>query len=129
MCCIMIKWKENYGFNNNGDSDPKKPKSMDDDGLFETMRKSMNVILNDKRILSIGIIQSGFESSLYIFVFMWTKVLDTVYFDGKHNKFDHGIVFAIMMISCFIGVSVVTIIRLKYNDGYNQKFNYINVLK
>ena len=62
-----------------------------------------------------GVIQSGFESALYIFIFMWTKSLDEVYvsadFGGTH--FDHGMVFAIMMMSCFIGTRIVTLIRKK----------------
>lgn len=110
MYLIMNKWTENYG-----------QQSMNDN-LLNTMKKSFNVIFNDKRIILIGIIQSGFESSLYIFVFKWTPILDSVYFgDNDNDKFDHGLVFAIMMISCFIGCCIITIIRLKYN-GYNHGY-------
>ena len=128
---IQLKWIENYGFTRMGDvivndedssdssistpsnqlKQPLIPNLMDHgSGLFENITRSLEIVLSDPRIFAVGVIQSGFESALYIFIFLWTKSLDEV-LDGV--PFDHGMVFAIMMMSCFIGTRIVTLIRMK----------------
>merc|ERR1712130_33665 len=49
---------------------------------------------------------------------MWTKSLDAV----SDSAFDHGVVFALCMLSCFIGASAVTIVRLR-GDGHSGNNN------
>eukprot|EP00484_Ammonia_sp_Unknown_P013065 CAMPEP_0197076186 /NCGR_PEP_ID=MMETSP1384-20130603/211987_1 /TAXON_ID=29189 /ORGANISM="Ammonia sp." /LENGTH=321 /DNA_ID=CAMNT_0042515035 /DNA_START=668 /DNA_END=1631 /DNA_ORIENTATION=- len=120
---ICWQWDENYGHRasptNSGDGNTGKQKQQQTAiGVVQSIRHCMRIIVEDKRILFIGIIQAGFESSLYIFVFMWSKLLHAAYVrDAQQvdtfDDFDHGTVFAIMMISCFIGTAVVRMIRLK----------------
>lgn len=121
---IQLKWIENYGFGKAAPSisSPSTKKQAVSSkravsGLFESITYSLDILLSDSRIIAVGVIQSGFESALYVFIFLWTKCLDEVSFDpdgtGEAVPFDHGIVFAIMMISCFIGTRLVALIRVK----------------
>merc|ERR1712087_593889 len=90
---IQLKWTENYGFR--ADTGPAADKGSSD-GLLQNITCSMDIVLSDPRIFAVGVIQSCFESALYIFIFMWTKALDDVRYG---LPFDHGMVFAIMMMS------------------------------
>lgn len=53
----------------------------------------------DGRVLLLGIVQSLFESAMYIFVFMWTPTLEA----GVAHDIPHGVVFATFMVSIMVG--------------------------
>ncbi|GFR19051.1 molybdate-anion transporter [Trichonephila clavata] len=83
-CCIMSKaWNENYG-------KQKSTKNVCIQGL--------QLIVTNNLILMLGIVQSLFESVMYVFVFLWTPILDSV-----HPPL--GIVFSIFMVCIMIGSS------------------------
>ncbi|GFX32197.1 molybdate-anion transporter, partial [Trichonephila clavipes] len=84
-CFIMSKaWNENYG------KQQKSTKNVCIQGL--------QLIITNNLILMLGIVQSLFESVMYVFVFLWTPILDSV-----HPPL--GIVFSIFMVCIMIGSS------------------------
>ena len=46
-----------------------------DSNLLESYQSGLSLILADRQILFLGIVQSVVESCMYIFVFLWTPVL------------------------------------------------------
>lgn len=88
---INYKWKiENYG-----------DTTVD---LKNSLINAANLFKNDKSILLVGIIQSGFESAMYLFVFMWTMALEQTSSDDE--TIDHGMIFAVFMEACLVGTTI-----------------------
>ncbi|KAF8786992.1 molybdate-anion transporter-like [Argiope bruennichi] len=84
-CFVISKlWTENYG------KQQKSNKNVCIQGL--------QMIVSNNLILMLGIVQSLFESVMYVFVFLWTPILDSV-----HPPL--GIVFSIFMVCIMIGSS------------------------
>lgn len=61
MIIIIMTWDENYG---NPDSH-----------LWQSYQEGFSLILNNRSILFLGLVQSIVESCMYIFVFLWTPVM------------------------------------------------------
>jgi MFS family permease len=87
---VMSQWQENYG----RQTIHFRKSYMD--GLRE--------ILSEERIFFIGAIQSLFESVMYIFVFIWTPVLN-------RDKPPLGIVFSCFMVCIMIGAAIFQLLR------------------
>jgi len=82
---VSTSWSENYG-----------DASID---LKKTLTNAWIRIKDDRKIALLGIIQSFFEGSMYIFVFMWTPALEST---SEHGIY-HGWIFASFMICVLIG--------------------------
>ncbi|NXS56795.1 MFSD5 protein, partial [Brachypteracias leptosomus] len=87
-------WEENYG---------KKR------ALGKSCSDGLRCLLSDRRVLLLGIIQALFESIIYIFIFLWTPVLD------PHGA-PLGIVFAGFMAASALGSSLY---RLALSKRYH----------
>ncbi|XP_006278710.3 molybdate-anion transporter [Alligator mississippiensis] len=87
----MKNWEENYG---------KKR------ALSKTCTDGLKCLLSDRRVLLLGIIQALFESVIYIFIFLWTPVLD------PHGP-PLGIVFSSFMAASMVGSSLYRIATSK----------------
>ena len=61
---ITSHWPENFG--NSGDS------------LLQMYKEGISIIISDYRILKIGLVQATVESSMFIFVYLWTPTLSAV---------------------------------------------------
>lgn len=81
---ILTSWPENYGSRQFG--------------LGRTFLEGLRAILGDKTILFLGVVQSSFESIMYIFVFLWTPILDSA-----GGGWPLGLVFSCFMVSIMIG--------------------------
>ncbi|XP_039602655.1 molybdate-anion transporter [Polypterus senegalus] len=68
--------------------------------------EGLQCLLADSRVLLLGGIQALFESVIYIFVFLWTPVLD------PHGP-PLGIIFSCFMASCMIGASLYRVATSK----------------
>jgi MFS family permease len=55
----------------------------------------------DTRIILLGSVQSLFEASMYLFVFMWTPAIEAAVADGEH--LEHGLIFACFMVAMMCG--------------------------
>jgi len=88
----VIRWK--WGEENFGDANI---------ALTESLSNAAALFRSDRRILLIGVLQSGFESAMYLFVFLWTMALES----GRGGvAIDHGLIFAVFMESCLIGTTL-----------------------
>ena len=97
---ITRSWPENFG--NSGDS------------LLTMYREGVTIILGDSRILKIGLVQATVESSMFIFVYLWTPTLSAVSNNHAFASFMKvllqgqssvplGIIFSTFMISIMLG--------------------------
>ncbi|XP_013382077.1 molybdate-anion transporter [Lingula anatina] len=89
---VGTQWKENYG--------TRKIQFM------KSFQGGLKVIGTDQRIFLLGTISSLFESVMYIFVFIWTPVLDP----GKPSL---GITFSSFMVCIMIGNTLYQLLTLK----------------
>eukprot|EP00117_Sycon_ciliatum_P000967 scpid40098/ scgid6828/ Major facilitator superfamily domain-containing protein 5 len=85
---ISAMWTENYGADNDKAVEPST-----------NCLESLVHIVQHPHILLIGVMQSLFESCMYIFVFLWTPVLKPI-----HPPL--GIIFASFMVAVMIGSSI-----------------------
>lgn len=90
---ITFTWKENKGEVRKGDIEGGTPAPEGSKFLM-----AIQVLAADKKVLLLGCIQSLFEGSMYIFVFMWTPKLDRFY-----PNLPHGQVFGCFMACLMIG--------------------------
>ena len=81
---IQIYWDENYGARSGK--------------LIQPCLESLRHIVTNLRVMLIGAVTSLFESTMYIFVFLWTPVLDRAHHDPPL-----GIVFSCFMLCVTIG--------------------------
>nr|XP_033795523.1 molybdate-anion transporter [Geotrypetes seraphini]XP_033795524.1 molybdate-anion transporter [Geotrypetes seraphini]XP_033795526.1 molybdate-anion transporter [Geotrypetes seraphini]XP_033795527.1 molybdate-anion transporter [Geotrypetes seraphini] len=88
---IMKNWDENFGKKNN---------------FSRTCVEGLRCLLSDRRVLLLGTIQALFESVIYIFIFLWTPVLD------PHQP-PLGIVFSSFMAASMLGSSLYRIATSK----------------
>ena len=65
---ITAHWPENFG--NSSDS------------LLKMYKEGVSIIMGDSRILRIGLVQASVESSMFIFVYLWTPTLSVVMHTG-----------------------------------------------
>ncbi|NXA43832.1 MFSD5 protein, partial [Eudromia elegans] len=87
----MRNWDENYG---------------KERALSKTCADGLRCLLSDRRVLLLGTIQALFESVIYIFIFLWTPVLD------PHGP-PLGIVFSSFMAASMVGSSLYRIATSK----------------
>lgn len=89
---ILVYWTENTG-----DSSIN---------LLQTLTHATSRLRADSKIAYLGIIQSFFEGSMYVFVFMWTPALSTT----SDYPIYHGWIFATFMICVLIGSSLFSLL-------------------
>lgn len=99
-CGIMYRyWGENYG------KQIKTSKNICLEGL--------QVIFSNRLIFMLGIVQSLFECVMYVFVFLWTPILDP-----RHPPL--GIVFSVFMVCIMIGSSIYQLSQYKKTEPHNM---------
>jgi len=97
---IFYSWSENYG-------NSEVVVSRIFSGSFDALK--------DRKVLLLGSIQSLFEASMYVFVFMWTPMLEQTFTEMKsyENLGLHGLIFASFMVCIMIGSSIFRILERK----------------
>lgn len=109
---IIYTWPENYGDRSNN--------------FQQSFAKAMNAIRTDYKILCLGLIQSLFEGSMYVFVLEWTPALsppksataengEEIGEDGHRGEIPHGQIFAAFMVAIMIGSSLFKLLS-KYTS-------------
>merc|ERR1719418_349186 len=91
VCGVMVTrtWEENYG-------DRKS-------NFGGSCMEGLRIIFKDEKILLLGCVQSLLESCMYIFVFLWTPVLDT-------GATPLGMVFSCFMVCIMVGSALFSIL-------------------
>jgi hypothetical protein len=80
---------------------------------FEHFGKAWRLLASNERVLLLGLVQSCFEASMYIFVFMWTPALESsqkLENGTSTASLPHGVVFAMFMVCIMIGSKLFEII-------------------
>jgi len=99
---VSILWNENYG---DSEMDVKQVFS----GGIAAIRKDIRVAL-------LGTIQSLFEGSMYVFVFMWTPMLSKTFPEYDDATLGlHGLTFASFMVMIMLGGSLFRFLERKWN--------------
>merc|ERR1711865_263132 len=99
ICCT---WDENYGESKTSDTDlrnSRKPKS------------ALSVILSDRRVLLVGLVQSFFEGAMYTFVFNWVPMMINLMPAGQNFSSVQGLIFSCFMLAMAIGGSLLGPLR------------------
>ena len=99
---IALTWSENFGDR--------------EVNMSSTVSTALNRLFLDRKIWLLGIVQSCFEGSMYIFVFMWTPALENT----TGSNILHGWIFATFMIAVLIGSTLFS-----YFLSQNQKVEKI----
>jgi len=98
---VGFSWTENYG-------DSEMVLKQIFSGAVDALRK-------DVRVALLGTIQSLFESSMYVFVFMWTPILNSAFSEYEDSSLGlHGVTFASFMVMIMIGGSLFSFLERKW---------------
>lgn len=89
---VMLTWSENYG-------DSRQTVS---GGL----KSAWTMMISDEKILLVGIIQSCFESAMYLMVFSWTPALQAASDSMSLGEIPHGMIFSSFMVCIMLGSSI-----------------------
>lgn len=106
---IWTQWRENYG---ESSAAITTTGTSSIGAAFSNFAKVWRLLATNEKVLLLGLIQSCFESAMYIFVFMWTPALEASLARdlGKSAKdaspLPHGLVFAIFMVSIMVGSKI-----------------------
>jgi len=73
-----------------------------------TMKEGTEIIMSDPKILCLGIVQSLFEASMYVFVICWSPLMkmaiQSAY--GESTTVPYGKIFSCFMAACMLGSTV-----------------------
>jgi len=106
VCGILVTrtWEENYG----------SRKSNFSGSCMEGLR----VIFRDEQVLLLGTIQSLLESCMYIFVFLWTPVLET-----RDYHLPLGMIFSCFMVCIMVGSSLFSLLSQRgHSEAHILKY-------
>lgn len=70
---------------------------------FSNFRDAWSTLMSNEKVALLGIIQSCFESGMFIFVFEWTPALARTMAPDEKENLPHGLVFACFMVCIMIG--------------------------
>ena len=90
---IWFFWTENFGNSRMN--------------ALENLQTALSAVRSDIAIFQLGVIQSLFEGSMYVFVFLWTPTLtqeEPEFHESKTNL--HGLVFSAYMLAVMLGASM-----------------------
>ena len=99
----VVFWAENRELPESGEDDGNGDGEQNDQKY--SMGSAANVIFSDPKILLIGLVQSLFEGSMYIFVLVWPPALSSTiqsYF-GSEAATPFGTIFSCFMACCLLG--------------------------
>ncbi|GAB1602001.1 molybdate-anion transporter-like [Argonauta hians] len=88
---IVTTWTENYG--------------SQETPMCTSLRNAFQLIREDNKVLCLGMIQSLFEGSMYIFVLEWTPTIKAAYYStpGAKPELLYGLIFSAFMLSVMLG--------------------------
>ncbi|KAK2020477.1 hypothetical protein LX32DRAFT_647353 [Colletotrichum zoysiae] len=94
MWLILGRWKENYGTKQAGPA----TSSIGD------IKSGIQMIMRDKRILSLGLASTFFEGTMYLFVFFWSAALKSARTKaGSNEELPFGLIFSSFMCAMMAG--------------------------
>ncbi|KAK8061387.1 hypothetical protein PG994_007753 [Apiospora phragmitis] len=105
LCCVgaayLISriWNENYGARSTEQTS------------WEDLKSGVSVILNDAKILSLGITSCVFEGTMYLFIFFWSAALKSARSQSGSTDEDlpYGLIFSSFMCAMMTGSAIFTL--------------------
>lgn len=101
---LHTNWTENFGSSTVSDSEKMEKgqaagesKSDSDSNDFS---KAFELLKSEKKLQCLGLISSFFESSMFLFVFLWTPAVTA---NPAITEAPFGLIFSIFMLGCMIG--------------------------
>lgn len=85
---VYFNWQENYGNQNVK--------------VLQNISEAAHAIKTNSSILLLGVVQSLFEGSMYVFVFLWTPTLAETEPDAFKEGGLHGLIFAAYMLAVML---------------------------
>ncbi|KAH8547902.1 hypothetical protein BGW37DRAFT_509126 [Umbelopsis sp. PMI_123] len=103
-----ILWNENYGLSTAKRYQPLK----------ETIVEGLNVLFQDGRILSLGLAQTLFECSMYVFVLLYTPALEQA-LESEDEFVPLGYLFSTLMMAVMLGSQTFRVLleRIRISDN------------
>ncbi|OLN96483.1 Molybdate-anion transporter 1 [Colletotrichum chlorophyti] len=93
MWLILRSWNENYGSKQAGGS-----------SSLADLKSGIQLILADRRILSLGMTSTFFEGAMYLFVFFWSAALKSARAKtGSDEELPFGLIFSSFMCAMMAG--------------------------
>jgi len=105
---IQYSWSENFGENKSNTQQSGSNSTSD------SIKNAVLLVIRNRPILLLGLVQSLFEGAMYSFVFMWSPALTT----PDEDDLPFGIIFASFMISCMIGSQAFGYLISLYQPEY-----------
>jgi MFS family permease len=68
-----------------------------------TIQEGWKLILSDPKLILLGLVQSLFEGSMYIFVLQWAPTIKSIVSRQQSVVIPYGIIFSSFMSCCFLG--------------------------
>jgi len=96
---IRSLWSENYG--NGGGVSSEKEVAFSDPFQLRRLGKAWSIVKNDSTLLTLGLTQTCFEGSMYLFVFAWVPSLQEASNPGETLPL--GYIFSAFMVSMMLG--------------------------
>ncbi|GKT62710.1 major facilitator superfamily domain containing protein 5 [Colletotrichum tofieldiae] len=94
MWLILGRWKENYGTKQAGPATSS----------LADVKSGIEMIIRDKRVLSLGLTSTFFEGAMYLFVFFWSAALKSSRTKaGSDEELPFGLIFSSFMCAMMAG--------------------------
>jgi len=95
-----------------------------DSNVFGTIRNGLAVLFMTPNVLFLGLSQAFFEGGMFIFVFMWTPLLEEVQRPDEFIPF--GYVFSCFMVACILGSTLFGYFREREQSAeWLAFYNYL----
>lgn len=78
--------------------------------VSQTFTNAVTILRNDPKVPILGLTQSLFEGSMYVFVFMWTPTLNEDPSAPEGQVLPYGVIFACFMVCIMVGSSIFTLL-------------------
>lgn len=112
---VLFTWKENYG-------DSRQ-------SVSSGLKSAWTMMLADEKILLVGVIQSCFESAMYLMVFSWTPALQAASSSMNLGEIPHGMIFSSFMVCIMIGSSLfVFLMKSQPPELFMRNFYLVGVV-
>lgn len=112
---VFATWTENYG-------DSRQ-------SVGSGMRSAWTMMFADEKILLVGIVQSCFESAMYLMVFSWTPALQAAHDVMDLGEIPHGMIFSSFMVCIMIGSSLfVFLLKAQPVELFMRNFYIVGVV-
>lgn len=107
MWLILRSWTENYG-----------TKQGSPTTSLSDIKSGIQMILADRRILSLGLTSTFFEGAMYLFVFFWTAALKSARTKaGSDEELPFGLIFSSFMCAMMAGSAIFSL----YTKTHSQE--------